>query len=444
MNRWVISILALSLLLLGAAGVAQAGWRYYNQSDYRVKVRYKVVVSRYKLSSTKRYYREQRGWKAFYLNPGQSRYIRRGKGNWRGTSWSTFLSKVPGAGHVWVTKSGKSYYIKNNHNLMKHHLNTVLLNAVSEGNLINVKGVIKNGCNVNGRRQYARSSRDTPTALHYAVWNNHLEIVRYLISRGAWINILVKPGYGYQGNKGRFKMELAGLQSALHIAVFRNNTAMVRLLLDKGARPSLRTAKGTAIQYARSLGRHHLVRLMQRKSGRIGTVRTGHQVARFIPPGETLHLAANRGHLVRVKALIRHGVPVDKRDAKGQTALYMAAAGGRLQMVKYLVGRGADINGRTKEGDTALLYAAYKGFYHIVKYLYRKYARINLRGKYGDTALTVAAMKGHLKIVRFLVHRGADLKARNIKGRTALTYALMKRNHRIAAILRQAARKVGY
>ena len=434
MKITVLLALSISLPVIAAPGKARAAFQYINQSDYRVRIRYKVIFTRHKLGTTSRHH-QGRNWNIFYLNPGQIKYISdKRRSSWYGNGFINLLSKYKNT-LVYVTRSGKNWYIRNNGNASKPNRVEFLHENAAKGNLINVKGVLKNGTNVNAGRNYFRISTDVPTALHYAVYNNRLATAQYLLDRGAWVNTRVKPKRGYLPN-GRYGYELGGHETALNMAIYRNNPAMVELLMRKGARVSVQTNKGTALQYARKLRRRRLMHLLKGKPEKIVW---GHVARR-----EGLVMAAFQGNFKRIKGLLRRGANINKRNNQGKSALYMAAAKGHLHIVRYLVKKGADIHARNKDGDTALLFAAFKGHYRVVEYLYRKYARINLRGKYGDTALTVAAMKGHRKIVRFLVNGGADLSIRNKKGFTALAYAKKKGFGEIARILRKAARRVGY
>lgn len=192
MKRWLLSSLNLALILslwpLGSVAEAGSGWWYYNQSDYRVKVRYKVIVSRHKLRSTRRYRADPKGWTTIHLNPGQSHHIRSRYGNWRGKSWGTFVSTFTGD-LAWVSRSGKNYYIKNNPNLYRKFRDSFLFSEATNGELINVKGALKNGANVNAR------TKAGDTALLVAAQKGRTDIVRFLLKRDAEIKVKNRKGY---------------------------------------------------------------------------------------------------------------------------------------------------------------------------------------------------------------------------------------------------------
>ena len=73
----------------------------------------------------------------------------------------------------------------------------------------------------------------------------------------------------------------------------------------------------------------------------------------------TIHSAARRGNLNRVKELLNQGVPVNTQTpGAGWTPLHYAADSGRLNVVQELLRRGAHLNPRTRSGMTPLHVAA--------------------------------------------------------------------------------------
>lgn len=88
-----------------------------------------------------------------------------------------------------------------------------LLNASADGDIEIVRKLVqRDGLNVNGQGALNR------TALHQAAMNGKLEVVMYLLERGANKNAV--------GNSG---------ETALHLAVLNGHRAVVEYLLDEGA-----------------------------------------------------------------------------------------------------------------------------------------------------------------------------------------------------------------
>lgn len=75
----------------------------------------------------------------------------------------------------------------------------------------------------------------------------------------------------------------------------------------------------------------------------------------------SLHIAAERGHLGCVHALVQGGAQLDVMDKTQLTPLMVAAMEGKTEVVRYLVRVGADVTLKGEDGMTALHRAAKAG-----------------------------------------------------------------------------------
>ena len=115
--------------------------------------------------------------------------------------------------------------------------------------------------------------------------------------------------------------------------------------------------------------------------------------------------AAERGDVVRLRALIGAGVDVNEPCYDGYFALFSAAAKGRLAAVKLLLASGADLNlqflaPEEEEGATALAMACRHGHQAVVEALLEAGARVNAPADDPDvpTPLQYAVSGKHLEI----------------------------------------------
>ena len=103
--------------------------------------------------------------------------------------------------------------------------------AAKEGKLSSVQYLIeKEGINVNkqAKKYYGNKTiYKGDTALHIACENNHLQIVQYLIEKGANIEI-----------------QDCGGKTSLHFASLYGNTEVVKYLVSKGANKNAKTKNG--------------------------------------------------------------------------------------------------------------------------------------------------------------------------------------------------------
>ena len=104
----------------------------------------------------------------------------------------------------------------------------------------------------------------------------------------------------------------------------------------------------------------------------------------------TIHNAARRGNLNRVKALLDQGVPVNSRNAPGWTPLNWAAYSGRVNVVQELLRRGAHVNPRSQYGYTPLHLAAFVGHPHVVHELMKAGANPKYRTMNGRSTHNIA------------------------------------------------------
>ncbi len=183
------------------------------------------------------------------------------------------------------------------------------------------------------------------------------------------------------------------------------------LLLDKGADPDLADEGGfTALHYAA---------LDEKGADIVGTLlthgarpnpRTTRDSREYVYAGVNLtgatplFLAASRGHVETVRALLAGGADPLMTTEKGTLPLHVASWGGSpyagdwtedekknlLDVTRLLVERGSDVNSTGEHGWTALHGAAYKGVDAVVQFLVDHGARLEVFDEYGQTPLSIA------------------------------------------------------
>lgn len=125
---------------------------------------------------------------------------------------------------------------------------------------------------------------------------------------------------------------------------------------------------------------------------------------------------------------------VDEPNAQGETPLMIAAIRGSLPAVQALVKHGAAIN---REGWTPLHYACSGPDNGVAAWLISQGAEINARSDNGTTPLMMAARYGNGDLVPLLLKAGAEPRAANEQELTAADFALRGGRDRIAAELRR-------
>ncbi|KAK4221984.1 ankyrin repeat-containing domain protein [Podospora fimiseda] len=217
----------------------------------------------------------------------------------------------------------------------------------------------------------ALATADKRRPIHQAAQKGHLEMVRFLLEKGA---LLDAPKHGGA--------------TALWLACQEGHTDIVRLLLEAGASPV-----ATALESNRT----------------------------------PFHQACRNGHLEIVKLLLQYRVNINELDKDGAPGLRLACHRGHKEVASLLIKQGADVNAASpKTGRMPLHQACQNGHEEIVRLLVDNYARIDAQLKIhqGVTPLWIASYHGHTTIVSQLLNRGANPNSVNTQfGRTPLHQA---------------------
>lgn len=290
----------------------------------------------------------------------------------------------------------------------------------------------------------------TDTRLADAVQNNDHAAVRALLAKKVDVN--AQQGDG---------------TTALHWAAFNDDVDIAKLLLAAQANVKAATRDGaiTPLFLAAKNGSAPMIELL---------LKAGADANSTTETGTTpLMMAASAGNPDALKVLLAHGAKVNARDlAHGQTALIFAASLNRAAAIKVLLANGADpaITSKvtkvervrfnadgvpapddpaaketeTKEtnmkqpaqqkqqgrgdrgaatmgGQTALLYAARDGQIDAARALIEGGADVNQgNAEERTTPLLMAIINGHYDLGKMLLDQGADPNQVNIWGLAAL------------------------
>jgi uncharacterized protein len=200
--------------------------------------------------------------------------------------------------------------------------------------------------------------------------------------------------------------------TALHWAIYHDHLDSAKLLLAAGAKAKAENRYGvTPLALACTNGNAHIVRaLLAAGADPNATLRGGESA---------LMTAARTGRVGPVTALLDAGAKVDATDRRGQTALMWAAADGHAEVIELLVKAGANARARLKSGFTPLLFAAREGRTEAVQALLRAGVDVNeaiqtdrkgggIAPRNGQSALMLAVENGHFDLAVTLLNAGAN------------------------------------
>ncbi len=187
-----------------------------------------------------------------------------------------------------------------------------------------------------------------------ALRGEHFKIAQSLYERGADVDV--------QGAYSRTSLYGASLTGHLEI---------VEWLLSRGANPNVREdGEGCiSLHLAACYGHVEVCRLLlQYKADNNPQGNNG---------GTPLHLASEAGHADVALLLLEHGADVNARDNSRKTPLHHVlriggwdiSEGRRLEVARLLVERGANIDAEDNNGKTAFQVASEEGQHDIAKFL---------------------------------------------------------------------------
>lgn len=175
-----------------------------------------------------------------------------------------------------------------------------------------------------------------------------IEIVRLLVESGADVNTR-----DYSNS------------TPVSLAAWRGSAEVVDYLLSKNAELDLAGRKGIQlIHYAINEKLWKLYQEMKKRCDHLNEL---------IPDGQTmLHWASKSGFQEVIKELVDGGADLNEPDVFEYTPLHYAARNGRLRTVEFLLDQGADINVRLKTGESPVNLAEWGNHEAVVDLLLEK------------------------------------------------------------------------
>jgi len=216
--------------------------------------------------------------------------------------------------------------------------------------------------------------------MRHAVWNGHLETMRFLITNGA--DLKERGPLGYH---------------LVHAAALQGHFEAMKLLFEHGAKIEARSDGG---KYT------------------------------------ALHFAAWAGDIDAVRFLVLHKADINAKAHADDTPIFFAAASGAYEVVEFLISRRASATARTTGGIEPLrLAAGGRGLMQTYGYTGTFSVDPEATAAGGVVEKPYAWYEGdHDKVIRLLVKNGADVN-RALSGTTPLHEASGTQNVRAVEAL---------
>ena len=286
---------------------------------------------------------------------------------------------------------------------------------------------------------------DGRTPLHWACRGVHLDVVKFLVEKGADVN-------AEDSNKIVPLHSLASRNSAKAIAVLADNGVEVDAK-DYGGNTALHYAAmsdatdavvilvkmGADIENRENYSRTPLI-LCARERGGPKTItvllKAGADFKAQDKFGATaLHLASWRGKKEVVDILLDAGAPISSKGRDPRYFFGEAASHGLSRLFDAVVKAGGDPTFKLSNGGTLLHAAAAGGSAEIIEILKGKGLDVNLKDNYGWTPLHYAARDGRVDAVEQLIKMGAGIESRTIMGQSPLNVADERKYEKVRTLL---------
>ncbi len=252
-------------------------------------------------------------------------------------------------------------------------------------------------------------THDKRTYVFWAAYKNNLPLMKFLISKGAKMDVIDAHGYSVltfaaiTGNSNKKIYELC-IEQGIDIADTNENGAN-SLLLVLSQLEDL-----SFIDYLISKG------LTLKATDNDGN--------------GAFNYAAKGGNKKTLQFLINKKLPYKGLNKNNGNAMLLATRGTRksnnsLSFFKFLDSLGIASNISNKKGNTPLLNISYRNKHkETFDFFFEKGADANHTDKEGNTALIIASIKNSLEINSLLLEKTKDINHQNKEGISALSYAV--------------------
>ncbi|XP_021365013.1 transient receptor potential cation channel subfamily A member 1-like isoform X2 [Mizuhopecten yessoensis] len=316
-----------------------------------------------------------------------------------------------------------------------------LHHAAANGHLNVVDFIVTSGAEIN------LQNKNGDTALHLAVEGEHADVIGYLLKQSAKTTLLnevfMAPIHlAVDGGKIKALESLLKFSTAdvilkgeggftpLHYCASKDRDECAKLLLQYGARPCMTCSHGFyPIHVAAKSAAAKTLEVLIKHVENLGYTRE--QVLSFTDKANNmpLHAAVNGGDIEAVRVCIAAGAAVDAQQEDKSTPLHFACAQGSVELIKIMqelqptrFSRALTSNDVLKM--TPLHRAALFNHVNVVEYLLKQGAEIDAQDSQDRTPLLIAASKGCWKTVQCLIENNVSLAKTDRENRNFLHLAI--------------------
>lgn len=234
------------------------------------------------------------------------------------------------------------------------------------------------------------------SALHVATPIGFVEAIGLLLDNGANINLL-SPANG---------------RTALYVAAASKNIAAAKYLMSRGAKMEIQDKAGyTPLTAAVIVTDPEMVQVLVEGGAVMDVKSSATNLTPLVMAAGNPDPFKHKSYIKIMNILLDNKADVDFPASDGRTALIAAAMCAdqkqALEKVSLLLDRGAKPDMAKHGGETALMLAAGRGNEKVAELLIGKGADVNLKNGAGETAMSYAKRSGKTAIITLLESKGA-------------------------------------
>lgn len=285
-------------------------------------------------------------------------------------------------------------------------------------------------------------THDGRTYIFWAAYRNNLEMMQYLVEKGAKANIEDSHGYSVmnfaavtgQTNPALYDFLLAnkadiqsknhnGANALLLVAPFAKNYELIQYFVDKGISLSSQDNYGNGLfHYAVKGGEISLLKDLVSKGIDFNTKNKNGGNAILMASQGTRNFQNPLETYIYLEGL---GLKANDTDSEGRNPLHAIAKKSEdLSIFKYFIEKGVDVSQKDADGVSPFMNAANHNSLEVVTFLADYVTDFNAKDENGRSALMMAVNRNNPEVVKFLLEQGADIKTKDKKGNT-LAHAVL-------------------
>lgn len=289
-----------------------------------------------------------------------------------------------------------------------------------------------------------KRTHDGRTYIFWAAYKDNLEMMNYLVKKGAKTGLIDSHGYSLlnfaavtgQQNTALYDFCLAhgsdpkteknhdGANALLLVAPFFKDEKLIDYFISKGVDVHSTDTNGNGLfNYAAKQGSKKVFDML---------IKRGVAYKNPTKDNGNAFIFASRGtrrsenNLETYKYLETLGIQPNVVTDQGFTPLHALAYKNKdLDIFSYFIKKGVDVNQPDMNGNTPFSNAVYRNSLESIVFLSKHVANINQNNKKGITPLMRAVQNNDINVVNFLIGKGGDVFAKDTDG-NSIAYYLLK------------------